>query len=162
MQARSKLLGLAGAVAALAALPASAVAADTTSTVSGVVGTELSLSVAAPAAMTFTPSTDGTASSLVSVVSTQPSWTLSIRDAGGTTPGFLDKVLPSAGGSLSSPLEWRLSGGSTWNALSGTAATVTTGSLVQSQVVEYRQQVDAAEDVAAGDTYSLVATYTVT
>jgi len=150
-------LGLAATV--LLALPASSMAADQNATVSGVVGTELSLAAATPGAMTFSPSTDGTASSAVTVTSTQPSWTLSILDQSATTPGHLDKA--SGVGSLTDPLEFRLSGAGSYSSLSGSAQTVTTGSLVDTKTVDYRQQIEATEDIAAGDAYNAVVTYRV-
>lgn len=147
---------------------ASAATSSTDSTVSGLGGTELSLSAATPAALTLTHSLAGTSTSLVTVTSTSPSWTLSVSDAdasGSGTPGYMDKVNcvggALLGGSLSNPLEWS-SDGSTFNALSGTPATVKTGSLVDAQTVTYRQSLGASDAVATGDCYSLTATYTVT
>lgn len=152
------------ALLALAALPAVAPAATTTSDVTGVVGTELSLAVSAPALMSFTPSTDGTSSSAVTITSTT-SWTLTIADAGATTPGQMDKVdcvtRTALGGSLANALQWADAAAGTSGNLSATPATVATGSLVSVRTVGYTQPVGAAESVAAGDCYQLTATYTV-
>ena len=144
-------------------------AATTDSTVSGVAGAELSLAAATPAAMTLTHALAGTSTSLVTVTSTSPSWTLSIEDAdasGSATPGYMDAVNcvggALLGGSLTNPLEWSNDSGSTYNALSATPATVKTGSLSDAQTVTYQQSLDASDAVAAGDCYSLTATYTVT
>jgi len=153
---------LCAAVLGVFALPGSALAIDTTSDVTGAVGSELSLAVATPAAMTFTHATPGTTTSLVTVTSTALSWTLSIRDAGATTPGQMDRVTGSGPATLTNPLQWKLSTASTYNNLSGTAATVTTGSLVGAVLLDFRQPLTASESVQFGDTYGLTATYTVT
>lgn len=152
---------VAGVLGALA-LPGSALAVDTTSDVTGAVGSELSLAVATPAAMTMTHAASGTTSSLVTVTSTQLSWTLSIRDAGLTTPGYMDRVAGAGPSSLGNPLQWKLTTSGTYNNLSSTAATVTTGSLVGTALVDFRQTLGASEAVQVTDTYSLTATYTVT
>ncbi|MDX6649911.1 MAG: hypothetical protein QOJ97_1862 [Solirubrobacteraceae bacterium] len=150
------------AVLGALALPGSALAIDTTAPVGAAVGSELSLAVATPAVMTLTHSTPGTASSLVTVTSTQPSWTLSIKDAGATTPGLMDRVVGTGPSSLANPLEWKLSTAGTYNNLSASPATVTTGSLVGTATVDYRQPLSATEAVNAAETYSLTATFTVT
>lgn len=152
---------LCAAVLGALALPGSALAVDTPSTVVGAVGSELSLAVAAPAAMTLTHSTPGTASSLVTVTSTSPSWTLSIRDAGATSPGVMDRVSGIGPTALSNPLEWKLSSGSYAN-LTSSPATVTTGSFVGTAQVDFRQALGASENVNVADVYNLTATYTVT
>jgi hypothetical protein len=46
--------------------------------------------------------------------------------------------------------------------LSATPATVTTGSLVGTALVDLRQTLAAADSVAVADTYNLTATFTVT
>ena len=151
---------LVAAALGLLALPGSALAADTV--VGGTVGSELSLAVATPAVMTLTHASPGTTSSLVTVTSTAPSWTLKVSDGSGTTPGFMDKILGSGPASLTDPLEWKLSSSGTYNNLSATPATVRTGSLVGTALVDFRQTLDAADNVAAADTYNLTATFTVT
>jgi len=153
---------LCAAVVGALALPGSALAVDSTSVVSGAVGSELSLAVAAPAVMTMTHSTPGTSSSLVTVTSTSPTWTLSIRDAGATSPGLMDRVSGSGPIALSTPLEWKLSTSGTYNDLTSSAATVKTGSLVGTAQVDFRQPLGASENVNAADVYNLTATYTVT
>lgn len=150
------------AVLGALALPGSAMALDATAPVSAAVATELSLSVATPAAMTLNHSTPGTTSSLVTVTSTQPTWTLSIKDAAATTPGRMARGVGTGPANLTNPLEWRLSGATTYNNLSGTAATVTTGTLVGTALVEYRQSLTSSEAVKAAETYSLTSTFTVT
>lgn len=147
-------------VLGLLALPGSSLAADTV--VGGAVGSELSLAVAAPALMTLTHATPGATSSLVTVTSTQASWDLKVSDGSGTTPGFMDRITGSGPASLSNPLQWRLNGSGTYNNLSATPATVKTGSLVGTALVDFRQDLAAADNVAAADTYNLTATFTVT
>ena len=149
------------AAVGMLALPASALAVDTTSQVTGAIGSELSLSVATPAAMTMTHAQAGATSSLVTVTSTELSWTLSIRDASATTPGQMDRLTGTGPSSLASPLQWRLSGASSYNNLSGTAATVKSGTLIDTALVEFNQPLGASEAVNATDTYGLTATYTV-
>jgi hypothetical protein len=151
---------LVAAALGLLALPGSALAADTL--VGGTVGSELSLAVATPAVMTLTHASPGTTSSLVTVTSTAPSWTLKVSDGSGTTPGFMDKITGGGPASLANPLEWKLSSAGTFNNLSATPATVTTGSLVGAALVDFRQALAATDDVAAADTYNLTATFTVT
>lgn len=147
------------------ALPSAAQGASGTSDVAGTAGAELSLSVATPTAMTFTPSVDGVSSSVVTVTSTQATWAWTIHDAGVTTPGQMDKVNCATRapltGSLENPLQWKLSGGSYAN-LSGTPAAVRTGSLVEANTVEFQQPVGSTEDITAADCYQLTVTHTVT
>lgn len=151
------------AVLGAMALPGSALAADTTSTVSGAIGSELSLAVATPAVMTITHSTPGTTSSLVTVTSTSLSWTLSIRDASGSaTPGHMSRVTGGGPDTLENPLEWSLNGSGTFQGLTASPATVKTGALVGTALVDFRQPLGATEGVNATDTYNLTATYTVT
>jgi hypothetical protein len=146
-----------------------ATSTSTDSTVTGLGGTELSLAAATPSALALTHITPGTSTSLVTVTSTSPSWTLAVSDAdasGSGTPGFMDKVNcvthALLGGSLTNALQWSNNGGSTYSALSSTPATVKTGSLVDAQLVTYRQSLGSSEAVSAGDCYELTATYTVT
>jgi len=148
---------------------AGATTGNADSTVSGIGGPELSLAVATPAALTLTHAAPATSTSLVTVTSTSPSWTLSISDddvSGSGTPGYMDNVncITHAllGGSLLNALEWSNNGGSTYNALSSTPATVKAGSLIDTQTVTYRQSLGASEAVGAGDCYELTTTYTVT
>jgi hypothetical protein len=150
---------LVASVLGLLVLPASGLAADTV--VAGAVGSEVSLAVATPAVMALTHATPGTASSLVTVTSTEPSWDLQVSDNSATTPGYMDRVIGSGPASLTNPLQWKLSTSGTWNNLSATPTTVTTGSLVGAALVDFRQDLAAADGVATADTYSLTATFTV-
>jgi hypothetical protein len=157
---------LVSAIAALTLTP-NAVAATGTSEVPGVAGSELSVVAATPSAMTFTPSTDGTSSTLVTVTSTQLSWSLTVHDAGATTPGQMDKVdcvtRAPLGGSLSNPLAWSAPGAGTSGALSATPATVmANGSLAGTVAVDLTQGIDATEDIASGTCYGVTLTWTVT
>jgi hypothetical protein len=146
-------------VAVALALPASALAATSTSVISATVGSELSLAVATPGLMTLTHSTPGSASSLVTVTSTQPSWTLSIADQNtGAGAGHMLKALGAT--PLLSALQWSPDN-STFSDLSGAPATVGTGSLIGTKTVYYRQALGAAETAAAGDSYLLTVAYTV-
>ena len=157
-------------VAALAvALPGSALAATESDNVTGTVGSELSVSATNPAAMSFSPSTDGSSSSTVSVSSITSSWTLSISDAGATTPGQLDKVDCSTrvavdpAASLASAFAWSASGPGTSGSLSGSAATVkASGASVEDVAVSFTQAIGATEDLVADDCYQLAVTWTVT
>jgi hypothetical protein len=145
---------------AMLALPATSMAVDTPSTVSGTVAPELSLAVATPAAMAFSHGAPTASSSLVTVISTQASWTLSISDAAASNAGHMRKV-GAASTVLANPLQWSTDG-ATFNNLSGSPATVKTGGLVDTANVTYKQTLASGENVAAGDVYNLVATYTVT
>jgi hypothetical protein len=153
---------LCATVLGVLALPGTAAAVDTTSEVTGTVGSELSLAVGTPSPMVLTHATPGTASSLVTVTSTATSWTLSITDASATTPGKMDRLIGGGPTSLANPLQWKLNSSGTYNNLSGTPATVTTGSLVGTALVDFRQTLEATEDVEVTDTYGLTVTYTVT
>ena len=162
---RERTLAATAAIGAMLALPTSAQAIDTTSVVAGAVGTELSLAVAAPAVMSFSHAAPATASSLVTVTSTQVAWTLSVSDNNtGANAGKLLKTAGTGAASLGAPLtnslEWSPDG-STFSSLSGTPATVGTGSLVGTKTVTWRQSLTAAENVTAGDAYALTAKYTV-
>jgi hypothetical protein len=142
------------------ALPGSALAATSTSIVSATVGSELSLAVATPGVMTLTHSTPGSANSLVTVTSTQPSWTLSIADQNtGAGAGHMLKALTST--PLQNALQWSPDN-STFTGLSGTPATVGTGSMIGTKTVYFNQPLGAAESVAVGDSYLLTVAYTVT
>ena len=155
---------------ALLALPAASPAANSTSNVSGLVGTELSLSVAAPSAMTLThtpTSNNNQTSSVVTVTSTQPSWTLSIADNNsGSDAGHMLKTAGSGvatiGTPLSGALEWSSNGGSSFSNLGSSSATVGSGNLVDTKTVTYRQALTPTEDVSAADTFLLTVKYTVT
>jgi hypothetical protein len=144
------------------ALPGSALAISGTAPVSASVGAELSLSVAAPAAMTMTHAAAGTGFAVVTVTSTQATWTLQISDGAATTPGYMQRATGTGPVALANPLEWKLSTNSVYANLTGTATTVTTGTLVGVAQVDFRQRLNAAENVKATDTYNLTATYTVT
>lgn len=161
---RERILAAGAAIAALA-VPSAAQAADSTSLVTGVVGTELSLAVAAPTVMSFSHASPTTASSLVTVTSTQASWTLSISDNNtGANAGKLLKTAGTGAAPVGDPLAGALQwspDGTTFTDLSGTPATVGTGSLIGTKNVTFRQTLDATDDVTAGDTYALTAKYTV-
>lgn len=158
---RRTLITLSATAALLLGPAAAAHAATSTSTVSGVIGTELSLAIASPAGMTITHATPGSTSSLVTVTSTNLSWTLSIKDAAASNAGHM-YLVSSPTTVLTNPLEWSNNGGSSYSNLSGTNATVKSGSLVDTATVTYRQTLGAAENVTAADVYNLVATFTVT
>lgn len=167
VETSTRRLGASVAVALVAALalPAASQAADSTSVVSGAVGTELSLGVASPAVLSFSHAAPATTSSLVTVTSTQASWTLSISDDNtGLDAGRMLKTAGAGPAALGTPLanalEWSPDG-STFAALSGTPATVGTGALVGTKTVTFRQALGAAENVTAGDAYALTAKYTV-
>lgn len=174
---KTRLIAGLAAVVATAALAGPASAANSNSLVVGTVGTELSLAVGAPAAMTFTHSTPGTASSLVTVTSTNPTWTLSIKDGGNgaadTTLGRMDRctvdtsVVPPVVTaianplvSLTNPLQWNVDNGAYSN-LSGSDATVRAGALVEAHTVGFQQSLAAAEDVPSGTVYCANVAYTV-
>ena len=152
---------------AVLTFPAAAAAVGSTTDVTGVVGSELSVAATDPLPMAFSPSIDGTATSTVTVTSTQPSWSLTIHDAGTTTPGQMDKANCTTRalltGSLASALAWAAPGPGTSGSLSGTPATVkSNGSLVDSVVVNFTQGIGASEDLAVGDCYQLAVTWTAT
>jgi xanthosine utilization system XapX-like protein len=167
-------LAAALATTALAAGAGSAQAAD--SLVAGTVGSELSLAVGTPSAMTLTHASAGSSSSVVTVTSTQPSWTLSIADketTAGGTPGRMDKCIAgiptdsdaaTAGlqpvYSLLNALQWRVTGGS-FAPLSATPAQVgLVGALIGTRTVEFSQSLDSSDAVAAADQYCLTVSYT--
>jgi hypothetical protein len=156
---RKILMSLSLAAVAAAIVPASSLAATTTSVVTGTIGTELSLSAATPAAMTLTHSTPGTSSSLVTVTSTQASWTLKISDNNtGTNAGHLLK----SGSPLTNALEWSNASNGTFVDLTATPVTLGTGALLGTKTAYLRQSLDASEAVTAGDSYALTALFTVT
>jgi len=154
------------AVGAMLAIPGTALAASTTSLVTGVVGTELSVAAETPAAMTFTHVSNGNTSQLVTVTSTQASWTLSIADNNtGANAGHMLKTLGLGSAAIGSPLDlalqWSNNGGSSYTNLTGSAATVGTGSLVGTKTVTLQQALDSLDAVTSGDTYNLTLNYTV-
>jgi hypothetical protein len=155
---RSSLIAAATMAAALAA-PGSALAVGGTSPVSATVGTELSLAAATPSLMTMTHATPGTSSSVVTVTSTQASWTLSIADNNtGTNAG---KMLKSVGSTpLTNALQWSPDN-STFNNLTASAVSVGSGALVGTKTVYFKQSLAAADATAAADNYALTVAYTV-
>ncbi len=164
LQQRRNLVVVAAIGTALA-LPSAAQAVDTTSLVTGTVGTELSLAVAAPAAMSLSHAAPATTSSVITVTSTQVAWTLSVSD--NNTATNVGKMLKTAGtgaaavgAPLANALQWAPNG-TTFSSLTGTPATVGTGTLVGTQTVTWRQSLAATENVTTGDVYALTAKYTV-
>jgi hypothetical protein len=151
-----------GAAVAVMAFPAASMAATTsdTSPLTGSVGTELTLSVTDAAALSpaFTHSAASTTSSAVEVTSTSATWTLSIKDAAIANAGHVTKDglgdVP-----LANALQWNRDGGA-FADLSATDATVKTSASSDTMTVGFSQTLGSAEDVVAGDAYSLDATYT--
>lgn len=158
---RALHIGLVAAVAAMA-FPAASMAATTadTSPVSGTVGSELTLSVTDAAALSpaFTHSGASTSSSAIEVTSTSSTWTLSIKDAAETNAGHLTKDGLGVA-ALVNALQWNRDAGA-FADLSGTDATVKTSASYDTMTVGFSQTLGATEDVVAGDSYSVDATYT--
>jgi hypothetical protein len=154
------------AVLASMALPSVASAADTkTSAVTGTIGDELSLAVATPALLTFTHTTPGTASSLATVTSTHASWTLSIADNNsGTNSGHMLKTAGAGAAAVGTPLnnalQWKSTG--SYADLTGSGATVKTGSLIGTATIDYEQSLGASENVTLSDAYLVTVKLTVT
>ncbi|HEX2015715.1 MAG TPA: hypothetical protein VGN69_03395 [Solirubrobacteraceae bacterium] len=148
-----------GAIGIALLVPGSAAAAGGSSPVNATVGTELSLAAATPTLMTLTHASAGTSSSVVTVTSTQASWTLSIADNNtGTNAG---KMLKSVGSTpLTDPLQWSPDN-STFNNLTASAVSVGTGALVGAKTVYFKQPLEAADATAAADNYALTVAYTV-
>jgi hypothetical protein len=158
LSTRAAVCGLITGLLAIAA-PSAASAIGTTSIVSGTIGSELSLSVAPPVAMVLTHGEAGASSSAVKVVSTDPSWTLSVADHNtGANAGHMIKLAGSK--VLDDPLEWSVNDTS-FSTLSGSPATVASGSLVGSKTVYFRQALSPEDEVAEGESYSLTVAYTV-
>jgi hypothetical protein len=173
--ARKVLIAALATVGAFAALVPSAFAAD--QTVAGTTLGTLSLSVNTPAAFgsTLSPGTTATGTGGLLATSTNPSWTLSAKDAAATTPGKMD----SAGGplctgsesSLQSAVSVTISGGGTSAGpvtLSGVdqkvasaGGSVPTAPLAAAVLTTgYSQAIASTEVLTTGCVYSLTATYT--
>ena len=162
--ARRAALAIACAVAAQAALCGPALA--------------LSVSVSTtPAQMTLRHDTPGTSTSVITIsnVLAIGSWTLSIRDAGATTPGKMDRVNCSTRAPLTGSLANALAWSSSWGAglggsgsgsgtLTGSDQTLASGSTLVLTVgtinVAYTQSLGALESVASGDCYQVTVTLT--
>ncbi|MFL5907564.1 MAG: hypothetical protein ACJ75Z_08215 [Solirubrobacterales bacterium] len=146
--------------------------------IDGTVVNGITLAVATPSALALFPGQTNTSVGLVTVTSTTPSWTLSVKDSStgypsGHTVGHMAKLngtgtcsliggfAPSLS-QLNSPLSWdaTATGGSS-GTLTGTNQTVKNGSLVEAIPVTYSQPVSASEDLSTGDCYRVVVTYTV-
>ncbi len=148
-----------GAIA-VGALAAPSLASAANSPVTATIGSELSVGVATPAAMVVTHAAPGTATSLVTVVSTATSWTLSVSDNNtAANSGHLIKVAGTA--PLDNALQWSNDAGVTPHAMTGTAATVGTGSGVGTKTVTYSQSLGASEAVSGGDTYAATIVYAI-
>ena len=147
----------------LVALAAPAVASADESVVSGTVGSELSVSAPDSTLTAFSPATDGTGSTNITVSSTGP-WSLALTDATTLTPGQMDEVDCATGvptsGSLATALAYSAPDGS--GSVSATPAVVETGVSVQDVAVNYTQGVDATEDLLADDCYRATVTYSAT
>jgi hypothetical protein len=159
-----KLFLLPVLVAAALAIPSTALAASTPSVVTGLVGTELSISAATPAVIPLTHAAPGTSNQLVSVISTQASWTLTVADSNtGANAGHMLKTLglgsAPVGTPLDLPLQWSPDN-TTFSNVTGSAATVGTGSLVGAKTVYLKQALDNLDAVTTGDTYALTLNYT--
>lgn len=159
-----RTLVLAGAAVVALSVPAAASAATGTSDVSGTVGSELSVSAPNAALSSFTPSTDGNGSTLVTVSSTSDEWSLTLHDATELTAGQMDRVncgtrVPTTG-SLAGALGYSASGGS--GSLSAAPASIRTGASYETVSVSFTQGIGATEDVVAGDCYEVQATFTAT
>lgn len=161
----ARLLAASGAAVAALALPGAASAATATSDVTGTVGSEVSVSAPDVTLSSFSPSTDGTGSSVVSVTSTLASWNLTLHDAALTTPGQMDKVDCTtrvlATGSLASALAFSGPAGS--GSVSAAAAAVRTGGASSEDVtVSFTQGIGATEDVVVNNCYEMQLTFTAT
>jgi hypothetical protein len=108
--------------------------------------------------------TPGTSSQIITVVSTQASWTLTVADSNtGANAGHMLKTLGVGSAPVGSPLNLALQwspDGSTFNNLTGSAATVGTGALVGTKTVTLKQALDNLDAVTTGDTYALTLNYT--
>lgn len=158
---RPRSFVLAGALMVALAAPAAASADD--SVVSGTVGSELSVSAPDSPLTTFSPATDGTGSTNVTVSSTG-TWSLALSDATVLTPGQMDKVdcvtgVPTTG-SLATALAYSAPDGN--GSVSAAPAVVETGVSVQDVTVNYTQGIGAAEDLVADDCYRATVTYSAT
>jgi hypothetical protein len=157
---------LAAIVAGALAIPSTALAASTPSVVTGLVGTELSLSASTPAVIPLSHATAGTSSQVVTVVSTQPTWTLTVADSNtGANNGHMLKTLGTGSAPVGSPLDLALQwspNGTTFNDVTGNPATVGTGALVGTKTVTLKQALDNLDAVTTGDTYALTLNYTAT
>jgi hypothetical protein len=154
----------AAAAAAALAIPSTALAASTPSVVTGLVGTELSITAATPAVIPLTHATPGTSSQVVTIISTQASWTLTIADQNtGANAGHMLKTLGLGSAPVGSPLNLALQwspDGTTFNNVTGSPATVGTGALVGTKTVSLKQALDNLDAVTTGDTYALTLNYT--
>lgn len=121
------------------------------------IGAELSLAVDDIPGMTLTHAGPGSTSTTARVVSTWPTWTLAVSDAGADTPGHMD----GASHSLEQSLRVR-SEGQPFVSLTGTDQVLSTGGLVDTRPVDFAQGLAADEDVFADDAYSLTARFSVT
>ena len=147
----------------MVALAAPSVASADESVVSGTVGSELSVSAPDSALTAFSPATDGTGSTNITVSSTS-SWSLALSDATVLTPGQMDRVDCETGtpttGSLATALAYSAPDGS--GSVSATPAVVETGVSVQDVTVNYTQGIGATEDLLANDCYRMTVTYSAT
>jgi hypothetical protein len=153
------------AITVTLALPGVSQAAESTSLVGGVVGSEISVVAATPVALSLSHASPATASTVVTVTSTQPSWTLSISDNNtGSNSGHILKTAGTGAAAVDSPLgsalQWSPDGASFFD-LTGTPAEVGTGSLVGTKTVTYKQALGSTEDVSTGDAYQLTTKLTV-
>jgi hypothetical protein len=132
----------------------------------------LGISAGAPATFTnLAPGATATATSSLTVTSTELSWTLKAQDTATLSPGRMDKLTSDShcatgDTSLDNALELRVAGaGGTpaFVALSGTPQTVASGVGILSGLLlttTYRQVIPSVQRMAVGCPYVLTTTYT--
>ncbi len=168
-------LAAATAIALLFAAQSGSTAAASTAGqgVSGLTLETLSLSVPTPVVLSgLAPGTTATGTGALIVISTKGSWSLSVQDEAGGTPGHMAAAASGCSGSessLISPLTVHVTsllggvGSSGIVPISGSAQTVATGAGVLGTAAlstAYSQSVASSETLLAGCSYSLTATYT--
>jgi hypothetical protein len=106
-----------------------------------------------------------TSTEVVAVTGVGSAWTLTVRDPGSTTPGYMDRADCVSGtllgGSLIIPMAWSSNVG-TSGTLNGTAATVREGNGVEAITIAYRQNLAPTDAVTSLDCFKLSLELTVT
>jgi hypothetical protein len=157
-------LGL-GVIAAMAfASPAMATdgvdTASDNSDVTAIVKAEIAITATDPAAMTLSHFAQGTSIGHVDVVSTQPAWTISIKDTEAVTPGRLDKTSGLGPDTLVQGFGYA-PGLVVAGPVTGSNSTVLVSAANDGIDVGFGQSLAAGEDVLSGNTYATTVQYSV-
>ena len=134
--------------------------ASDNSDVTAIVKAEIAITATDPAAMTLSHFAQGTSIGAVDVVSTQPAWTISIKDTDLVNPGKLDRTTGQGPTSLAQSFGYA-PGGAIVGPVTGANQTVLVSEMNNGIAVGFGQSLATGEDVVSGATYGTTVQYSV-